>query len=175
MVSPNLSSPLSSSIPLSKHTSDSSVLMTITLEPLVRHSPANGKETIVVSRPTPPQPHVTQQDRPLNSNPAKSTDLLQRFIEAYSEVKSYRYVRRDWSCSRHVLNASLQKWQFDPCRRTQPFRPSRCSCCKVQCTSHPRRFRWRSEASSTEPRRHRRQDGCWKKRLWRKHRLRWQW
>lgn len=69
--------------------------MTITLEPLVRHSLANGKETIVVSRPAPPQPHITKSDQSLNASPAKATNLLQSFIEAYKEVESYRYVRRD--------------------------------------------------------------------------------
>lgn len=96
MILPNPSSPLSSSTSHSKRASDSSVLMTITLEPIVRHSPADGKGTIVVSRSAPPPPHTTQSDKPLNPSSAKATNLLQNFIEAYKEVDSYRYVRRDW-------------------------------------------------------------------------------
>ena len=156
MVSPNLPSLLSSSIPRSKRTSDPSVLMTITLEPLVRLSPANGKETILVSRPVPPQPRATQSDQPLNSTPARATNLLQSFIEAYKEVESFRYVRRDWSCSWHVLkHIPLQKWKFDPRRRSQSFHPGRHRRCEVQCARHPRRFRWRSGASPAEPECHR--------------------
>lgn len=67
--------------------------MTITLEPSVRHSAVIGKETIVNPRLTAPPP-TAQSDQPLNSSPAKSTNLLQNFIEAFKEVESYRYVRR---------------------------------------------------------------------------------
>lgn len=107
MVSPN---PPPSSILLPKSTLDSSVLMTITLEPLVRRLTIHGKETISNARPL---PQTTHSDQRLNPSPAKSTDLLRRFIEAFKEVESYRYARRDWSCSGHVLN-NLQKWKFDP-------------------------------------------------------------
>ena len=69
--------------------------MTILPEPVVRQSPVNAKEPIPLSRSAPPQPQTTQSDQPLNSSSAKATDLLQRFIEAYNEVESYRYVRRD--------------------------------------------------------------------------------
>ena len=105
MVSPRLPSPLSSPIPHSKRTSGSSILMTITLEPLIRQTTAaaGGKDAIVNSRSAPPPQHTTQTDQPLNSSPAKSTNLLQNFIEAFKEVESYRYVRRDWSCPWHVL------------------------------------------------------------------------
>jgi hypothetical protein len=105
MVSPILPSPLSSPIPHSKRTSGSSILMTITLEPSIRQTPAvgGGKEAIANPRSAPPPQYTTQTDQPLNPSPAKSTNLLQNFIEAYKEVESYRYVRRDRSCSWHVL------------------------------------------------------------------------
>ena len=103
MVSLKFPTPLSSFIPHSKRTSGSSILMTSTLEPLVHQSPTNGKETTIVPTPVPPQPCTTQSVQPLNSTSAKATNLLQSFLEAYKEVESYRYVRRDWSCSWHVL------------------------------------------------------------------------
>lgn len=106
MVSPN---PPPSSTLLPKSTLDSSVLMTITLEPLVRRLTLHGKETISNARPL---PQTTHSDQRLNPSPAKSTDLLQRFIEAFKEVESYRYARRDWSCSRHVLNNFLAEMEI---------------------------------------------------------------
>ena len=64
--------------------------MTITLEPSVRHSAASGKEAIVGPRLTAPPPQTTQSDQPLSSSSAKSTNLLQNFIEAFKEIESYR-------------------------------------------------------------------------------------
>lgn len=95
MISPNLPSLLPPSTPQLNHTPDSPILMTITLEPLVRHSTLGGKDVLVTARPTPTLPQTTQTDQPLNSSPAKSTSLLQGFIEAFKEVESYRYVRRN--------------------------------------------------------------------------------
>jgi hypothetical protein len=69
--------------------------MTINIEPPARHSVVNGKETIADVRPAPALPRTTHSDQPLNSSPAKSTNLLQNFIEAFKEVESYRYVQRD--------------------------------------------------------------------------------
>lgn len=84
-------------------TPDPPAPMTITLElepPVVRHSAVNGKETIINVRSTAPPPQTTQSTQPLSSSSAKSTNLLQNFIEAFKEVESYRYVRRDrGSCS----------------------------------------------------------------------------
>jgi len=78
--------------------------MTITLEPLVRHSAVHGKEAIVHTRSVPPPPpQTTRSDQPLNSSPARSTNLLRTFIEGFKEVDSYRCVRRDRLCCRHVL------------------------------------------------------------------------
>ena len=73
--------------------------ITLELEPLVRLSAVSAKEAIVNIRPAPPPPQTTQPDQPLPSRSAKSTNLLQSFIEGFKEVDSYRYVRRDWSCS----------------------------------------------------------------------------
>jgi len=63
--------------------------MTITLEPLIRRSTVSGKEAVVNVNVQPP-PHATHSDQPLNSSPAKSTNLLQRFVEDFKEVESYR-------------------------------------------------------------------------------------
>jgi len=74
--------------------------ITLELEPLVRLSAIGGKETIVNIRPAAPPPQTAQPDQPLTSRSAKSTNLLQNFIESFKEVESYRYVRRrDCSCS----------------------------------------------------------------------------
>jgi len=86
MLSPNLPSQIPSSVLLPKSIPDSPVLMTITLEPLVRHSTVSGKETIINVRP----PHTIHSEHPLNPSPAKSTNLLQRFVEDFKEVDSYR-------------------------------------------------------------------------------------
>ena len=87
MVSPNLPTRLPSSPLLSKNIPDSPVLMTITLEPLVRRSTISSKETIL--NVLPPL-RATHPDHPLTSSPAKSTNLLQRFIEDFREVESYQ-------------------------------------------------------------------------------------
>ena len=73
--------------------------ITLELEPLVRLSAVGGKETIVNIRPAPPPPQTTPPEQPLPSRSAKSTNLLRNFVEAFKEVESYRYVRRDWKCS----------------------------------------------------------------------------
>ena len=72
--------------------------ITLELEPLVRLSAVGAKETIVNIRPAAPSPQTTQPDQPLTPRSAKSTNLLQNFIESFKEVESYRYVRRDRSC-----------------------------------------------------------------------------
>ena len=87
MVSPNLPTQLPSSPPLSKPIPDPSVLMTITLEPLVRRSTASGKDAIL--NVLPPL-RATHPDQPLTSTSAKSTNLLQRFIEDFNEIESYQ-------------------------------------------------------------------------------------
>lgn len=87
MLSPNLPSQPPSSVLRPKNIPDSPVLMTIALEPSVRHSTISGKETIVNVLPP---PHTTHSEQPLNSSPAKSTNLLQRFVEDFKEVDSYR-------------------------------------------------------------------------------------
>lgn len=98
MVSPNIPHSHFSPIPLSTHSNHSpksSLLMTITLEPVVRRSTISGKEAIAIAQAVPqPPPTTTRPDQPLASTPAKATNLLQNFIEAYKEVDSYRYVSR---------------------------------------------------------------------------------
>ena len=77
-----LSSPL-----LSKTIPDSPVLMTIPLGPLIRRSAVRGRGPAFNVLPLLRAAHP---DRPLTSSPAKSTNLLQRFIKDFKEIESYR-------------------------------------------------------------------------------------
>lgn len=66
--------------------------MTITIESSTRRPTLSSKDAIVNARsPQPqPQPPAPKPSQPLNSSSAKSTNLLQNFIEAYREVEACR-------------------------------------------------------------------------------------